>query len=355
MVRLVGPASVSSPLFYLSEINNYRFSSTPFFLISEDKLILARFKERRPRHWHQLNIVRDSSDKASNLCKYSGVDFLKLPGYCCELHQQEKIAISPVWLKWVKQERKKAGIEPILGQQQSGPTDAVVVRDEQTVVPVPCCPSLDSPCKLLAQDGADCITITLSTLGGDTGLISHKLATSPKTGHCTRRPVELTDSILINSNFTWVTIAISWRLGGNTRWGSRRTHIHHCHQVIVIMLSGPASLCRSIHHWSPHNSVRVLSCCQLSLLSPWVPWPAWHDNVATVVSRLTRSGYDWVKAECGTIALLHPADWLTAHGNQSSPLSRSHITISSPSQLTHLIITPIISFSPLSIAYNTFL
>ena len=50
MVRLVGPALVSNPLFYLSEINNYRFSSTPFFLISEDKLILAGFKETGPRH-----------------------------------------------------------------------------------------------------------------------------------------------------------------------------------------------------------------------------------------------------------------------------------------------------------------
>ena len=133
MVRSAGSWSqLSSPLLYLSEINNYWFSSTRLFLMRQTHL--QQDQGNRPET-HQLShhIVQMAVINLHWCANTPGVDFLKFPGYCCELHQQEKIAISTLWLKWVKQERKKAGIEPTVGQEGPARLMQLSLRDGRTL------------------------------------------------------------------------------------------------------------------------------------------------------------------------------------------------------------------------------
>ena len=171
MVRSAGSWSqLSSPLLYLSEINNYWFSSTRLFLMRQTHL--QQDQGNRPET-HQLShhIVQMAVINLHWCANTPGVDFLKFPGYCCELHQQEKIAISTLWLKWVKQEREKRRVL----NPQWGRRDRPDWCSSHWETDGPCVglllPITGQSCKLLAQDGADCITITLSTLRGDTKVI----------------------------------------------------------------------------------------------------------------------------------------------------------------------------------------
>ena len=84
-------------------------------------------------------------------------------------------------------------------------------------------------------------------------------------------------------SFTWMTIAISWRLSGNTRWGGWWTHIHHCHQINCLMSRQLPSYKMWVV-WCVCMTVSNITLWWVLSVSLWgLPAP-WHGNVATVVS-----------------------------------------------------------------------